>query len=72
MGNGRDSYGHRWNGWPGAMCYYCHSEDPREICLADCSVSDETGTCDISEHQPVQCPASDARKDLIDKKMNPE
>jgi len=29
----------RWSGWPGAYCLDCGSEDPVEICLADCLCS---------------------------------
>jgi len=26
--------GHKWSGWPGAVCRVCGAEDKNEVCLA--------------------------------------
>ena len=68
---GRDSSGHRWSGWPGAWCFYCGCEDPREVALA------VAGPLDDAEVERINslvgpCQASAERKLAVDREMNPE
>jgi len=68
VGLGRFAQGHRWSGWPGAWCHYCHIEDQDEIALADGADPDELArkTCN-----PV-CAATLEAKEKVDREMNPE
>jgi len=60
VGIARFKGGHRWSGWPGAICLYCGCEDPEELRLAGHKAGD------------FECPASVLEKWRIDYKMNPE
>lgn len=65
MNFGRDSQGHRWSGWPGAYCWYCHIEDQDEIALAD------GAELPFPTKNPV-CAAPADVKEKVDRQMNPE
>lgn len=65
VGLGRGRSGHRWSGYPGAWCHYCHIEDQDEIALAD------GATPPFQTKNPV-CAAPADVKEKVDRKMNPE
>lgn len=57
---------HRYNGWPGAMCYYCCADDPRELCRADGHIDD----CYLPQCQEQPCPATEQQKRTIDELLD--
>jgi len=68
VGLGRGRQGHRWSGWPGAYCWYCHIEDQDEIALADGAGPDKLAQ---KTRNPV-CAATPEQKEKVDRQMNPE
>ena len=63
---------HRWNGWPGAVCMDCGTEDAREACLALgcyeqvlCSCADGCRLCcGTGVLQVILCPEHEALANL--------
>jgi len=51
---------HRWSGWPGAFCYYCHQHDPLEL-----------NSRGLGDGRDTTCPATDEVKLNVDRVMNP-